>query len=349
MNVSRSELIAAARDAGIEEATAAELWSQLESRASKAEPARFTAANFAYYLGGLLVIGAMTYFMTLGWFAYGGWFIFVVSLGYIALLGIAGYAMSGDLKMRRPGGILVTAAVCVTPLAVYGFERMTGWWVDGSDPGTYASFYELVHQSWIFMEIATVCAGLVALRSVRFPFITLPIAFALWFLSMDGAVFLLHGGDDFLARRYVSLAFGVGMIAVAMAIDRRSEEDYAFWLYLYGAAALYGGLSVFWDRGDERQLALFAAISVLVLALSVLLGRRALTVAGALGLFAYLSRLAWTVFKDSLGFPFVLTLIGLATIGAGVAYQRNEERIRKVLIRSVPAWIVAALPSSRAV
>jgi hypothetical protein len=35
------------------------------------------------------------------------------------------------------------------------------------------------------MEVGTVAAGLVALRYFRFPFLTAPIAFALWFMSMD--------------------------------------------------------------------------------------------------------------------------------------------------------------------
>ena len=33
----------------------------------------FNFTNVLYYLGGLIAIGAMTLFMTLGWEAFGGW------------------------------------------------------------------------------------------------------------------------------------------------------------------------------------------------------------------------------------------------------------------------------------
>jgi hypothetical protein len=53
--------------------------------------------------------------------------------------------------LREPGGLLVTMAVCMAPLAVYGFERMTGLWLQGG-PGEYRDFYYWVEGSWFPME-----------------------------------------------------------------------------------------------------------------------------------------------------------------------------------------------------
>ncbi len=77
--------------------------------------------------------------------------------------------------LREPGGLLVTMAVCMAPLAVYGFERMTGLWLQGG-PGEYRDFYYRVEGSWFPMEVSTVVAGLAALRFFRFTFLTAPIA-----------------------------------------------------------------------------------------------------------------------------------------------------------------------------
>lgn len=59
------------------------------------------------------------------------------------------------------------------------------------------------------MELATVAAGLIALRFVRFPFVTAPIAFALWYMSMDLTP-IIAGSDDFEweLRKQVSMWFG---------------------------------------------------------------------------------------------------------------------------------------------
>lgn len=40
---------------------------------------RFDFTHVLYYLGGLIAIGAMTLFMTLGWESFGGWGIFFIS------------------------------------------------------------------------------------------------------------------------------------------------------------------------------------------------------------------------------------------------------------------------------
>jgi hypothetical protein len=47
---------------------------------------------------------------------------------------------------------------------------------------------------------------------------------------------------------------------------------------------------------------------------------------GGLGVAGYLSYLSWRVFKDSLLFPVVLSVIGLAIIAIGVLWQKNEAR-----------------------
>ena len=79
------------------------------------------------------------------------------------------------------------------------------------------------------MEMATIAAGVIALWFFRFPFLTAPTAFVLWYVSMDltpiisgGAVF------DWELRLLVSLWFGLAMIAGFYVIDQRTEQDFSF-------------------------------------------------------------------------------------------------------------------------
>jgi hypothetical protein len=64
--------------------------------------------------------------MTLGWERFGGGRILVISLSYALALVVAGGLLWRDKGPKVPGGLLLTAAACMTPLAIYGFETMTG-------------------------------------------------------------------------------------------------------------------------------------------------------------------------------------------------------------------------------
>ena len=72
----RRELEAAVREGIISAQQADRL---AEFRAGNAEP-RFSFVHVLYYLGGMIAIGAMTLFMTLGWTALGGWGGFATAL-----------------------------------------------------------------------------------------------------------------------------------------------------------------------------------------------------------------------------------------------------------------------------
>ena len=58
-------------------------------------------------------------------------------------------------------------------------------------------------------------------------------------------------------------------------------------------------------------------MNVALLFVSVFLGRRVYAVFGVIGIAFYLGNLANQVFRDSLLFPFALSLIGVAVIAVG--------------------------------
>lgn len=226
LKLSRSDLDWASSEGLLSQEQASKLWAALERRAEGSP--RFDIAHVAYYAGALVVISAMGWFITEAWEAFGGAGLTAVAVAYALAFSAAGRELWFRRNLRVPGGLLFTVAVCMTPLAIYGIERMTGLWPQG-DPGSYADYYDWVRGSWILMELGTVAVGFLVIRYVRFPFLTAPIAFALWFLSMDLTP-LLFGQDEFTweQRRQVSVWFGLAMLLVTFAFDRRTEEDFAF-------------------------------------------------------------------------------------------------------------------------
>lgn len=344
MNLSKEDFKWAAASGLITTEKADELWNAFSTRKPAKTP--FDLAHVAYYFGALIVISAMGWFMTLGWERFGGGGILLISCIYAACFILGGWRLWFKENLRVPGGLLFTLAVWMTPLAVYGLERMLGFW-PLSDPGTYRDFHVWIKGSWILMELGTVLTGLIALRLVRFPFLTFPVAFALWYMSMDLTPIVMRS-DHFTweQRLWVSVIFGAAVLICAYIVDRRSEEDYAFWLYLFGMLAFWGGLSLM-ESGSQLKKFLYCLINLGLILLSVLLDRKVFIVFGALGVFGYLSYLSWDVFEHSFMFPIVLTLIGLVIIYLGIKYQKNQERIKQAVIGVIPPALRKLLPQAR--
>jgi hypothetical protein len=177
------------------------------------------------------------------------------------------------------------------------------------------------------MEFGTLAVGVVLLWRYRFPFMLMPIAVTLWYMSMDLVPFLLGQEHvyDWEIRKFISAYFGLAMTLVAFWVDLRSRfsRDYAFWLYLFGVLTFWGGLSLM-ESGSELGKLGYCGINVAMILLGAVIGRRVFAVFGGLGVAGYLGYLSYQVFKDSMIFPLALSLVGLAIIGLGVLWQRRE-------------------------
>jgi hypothetical protein len=342
MKITKDDLHRAAAEGILSKEQADALWEALHRHAAPRQ--QFDAAHVAYYFGALIVIGAMGWFMTLAWERLGGAGIFGIAAAYAICFVLAGRTL-WDSGQTVPGGLLVTMAVCMAPLAIYGLEDALAIWPQGH-PGPYRGFHEWVKGSWFFMEVGTIAAGVIALRFWRFPFLTAPIAFALWYMSMDLTP-LVFGHEDFSwhEREWVSMWFGLAMLLAAYLVDLRGRvrEDFAFWGYLFGLMAFWGGLSMM-EGGSQLAKLGYCAINLGLVALSVLLRQRVFIVFGALGVMGYIGQLSYSVFKDSLAFPFVLTLIGIAVIYLGVVYQRNSQALEAFLQTRLPESVRALVP-----
>jgi hypothetical protein len=296
-------------------------------------------AHVLWYAGALIVIGAMGLFSTLAYSQMGGRVLATVALVYAVVFTIAGHHLWHRRNLRTPGGLPIAIAVSMAPLAVYGIQDALGWWGRFGNPGTVHDFYVWIKGSWVFMEVAAIVVAILALLFYRFAFIVSIIAVALWFMSMDLVPWL--AGDpigDFDLRRRVSMWFGLAMLAIAYVVDRdRRKGDFAFWLYLFGLIAFWGAVTA--TSSDSLiAKALYCAMNVCLLFLSVFLRQRAFAVFGALGIAFYLGDLANKVFRDSLMFPFVLSLIGVGVIAAGLLYHRHEP--------AITAWLDTRLPDA---
>lgn len=173
--------------------------------------------------------------------------------------------------------------------------------------------------------------ALAALIRVRFGFITAPLAFSLWFFSMDMAAWVMNDELDWNTRSWMAVLVGAITIILGYAFDRTlnrtgpKSEDFAFWCYVFGLIAFWGGLTSL-DSDSETGRFLYFLVNLGLAALALYLHRSVFLIFGAMGIFAYLGHLAYAVFKDSVLFPFALAAIGLGMIVVTILAQRYVRR-----------------------
>jgi hypothetical protein len=304
----------------------------------KALAAKFDVAHLLWYAGALIVIAAMGLFSTLAFAQMGG-----KALTACAAVSAVAFWFAGDRLWRNglrvPGGLLITIAVSMAPLVVYGIQNDLGWWGRFGKPGTAQDFDVWIKGSRIFMEIATVLAGTIALRFYRMPFIVAIIAVALWFMSMTLAQWLIDAlhmhsiCTELGLICWVSAWFGLGMLVVAWIVGYHSRNgSFAFWLHLFGLMAFWGGITSYYGPTGV----LYCLLNVGLLLIAVVIMQRVYAVFGAFGIALYLVHLTSDVFRNSLLFPFALSLIGIAVVAIGLLYHRRQD--------AIAAWLTANLP-----
>ena len=296
-------------------------------RAETEEQKGLNAVTVAYYFGAMLMISACAWFLGDKWEALGSRGVLVTVLVYMAVaLGVGLWLRARGYLVG--GGLLVTVAVCLVPLLTYTIEDMLGLW-PAARPGAYAEFYPRVHGSWIAMELATIGAAALALRFVPFGFLTAPMAWSFWFFSMDVAEWAMGSDLTRQQRCWISVAVGLltMLVGYGLELTRRKDEDvpysedFAFWCYLFGLLAFWGGFTAM-ESGSEFGRILYCLLNVVLILVAIWLRRATFLVFGVLGVHIYLGHLAYEVFKDSILFPFALAVLGLSVILVTVFAQR---------------------------
>jgi hypothetical protein len=339
--------LAALQQAGIiTDAKRAEIETFFASRQSTTAPeARFDLTHVLWYGGALIIIGAMGLFTTEAFNRMGGLALVTCGVVYALALLIGGNHFWFRRNARVPGGLLVAAAISMMPMIVFGLQdHFDLWKYAQGDPGQYKNLFPYIHGSWLYMEIATVIAALIAIMRYRFPFILLIAGVALWFMSMDLAMWFMPKPTDANAytydwdiRRTVSMWFGLALMLASWMYEiwKGRTPDMMFWIHLAGAAAFWGGLSLH-DGGTALTKFIYLMINLLLIAFSLFIDRRIYAVAGALGVAMYLGYLASDVFKDMIGFSFALSAIGLGIIFAGLWLNKHRAQMSRSLSASLP-------------
>lgn len=322
MEISKDVFFKAAKNSGIDPDKANALWLNLQ----KEKPPLLS--KWLYYLGAALIILAMMWLMTISWDWLEGGGLFIIATLYALLFIWLGKKLWQKKDLKIPAGLLISAGVCMTPIAIYGLETYLGISPQFNNPNS-PDLYQKFSKSWVFMEVGTIFAGLIALFYFRFSFIAAPICFAAWFLLMDATSWFFTENTPWRIHELVSLCFGIAMLILAYRIDRKNTQDYSFWIYLVGAIIFWLSLTQILTAEGELMFFFYFLLNIALMIAFLFVDRVILMILGAVGSFFYLGHLAYNIFQDSIWFPFALSFIGLGMIYLGIFCQKNSLKIRR--------------------
>ena len=289
---------------------------------------RIKATNVLYYVGGSLAVVALALLLGLSWDRSSGLGLMVAAL--ISLTLAAAFMIRlRQLQHHVPATLFGCLVILLVPVAIYGAQQAIGLWPADTHPEVYRAdaFLALT----LGLEIPTLLVASLLLYCYRYPLFMLPIVLVLWSITIG-----IVPGKFFT----VTLWFGVvvAMLAVWIDIATRQSKDYAFWFYNVGVFCLWAGLTVFMLDGVISEL--FACIvSLLLMAIGVVLDRRAFIVAGGIGVFLYITYLAGLFFANRWILVSVLALAGVGVIWLGLIWQKHEQIVVNTLKNHMPGTL----------
>jgi len=343
ISISKRDLQEAANNGSMSPLDVEPLWQALTKTQTATTPGDtnsstpFDLAQLAWYGGGVLVVIAMGWFMSQAGQLFGTGGIFCLSLLYTSAFALLGSKVLKEGN-KTPAGVLCTLAVLLTPVTLSALLDI------------FKLDHFLASQGGIMtVELATAAAAIFALRQVKSSIVSAPIYLAVWAFAMTA---ILGGNSsDFFDPsshfRGLSMLVGLAILASAVHVDTRfgraAGADYSWWGYLVGTAAFWIPLSLL-DGGGELAKFIYFLLNIALMLASVVLARRVLLIAGAIGTIYYIGYVLWTCFSSSLLFPLMLIGAGIGLIYLGNKYRRNHVAIDSYLLSLVPASWQRILP-----
>lgn len=285
---------------------------------------RWSSWSFLVYAGGFTVLGS-----ALGWL---GWLSARHSAAAYTLWAlVVAVLLEGTAQAFRRRDHRVAAGVFAFA-GVAGFAAFVGalftWFGWLGHQGTSSSFRG--GGGRLALELLTLAAAVVSLRTFRYPLLMLAVAFVAWLFLTD----LLSDGGDWSA--IVTLLIGLVFLVWALAADAGPRRPYGFWLHVAAGLAIGGALLHFWNSGNVDWI-LIVLTSLVYVRLAGALGRSSWAVLGTLGLLAASAHFAleWTTvsipFLGAAGHasrgwvpPLVFTVTGLLLVALGQALARRQ-------------------------
>ncbi|MEM1436440.1 MAG: DUF2157 domain-containing protein [Pseudomonadota bacterium] len=284
--------------------------------AAPADPQRSVLQRVFAYLGGLFLFAGIAAFIALNWADFPSLARVGITFGVGVALFFAAIAVERANQWPAMVAPLLLAALFLEP---------TGMLVAFDEYGSGGDWRYAVLLTSLAVALQAGMTGLGLQRSAepaqaQAGLVVLVFAAVLFGTSFWITLLDLCGVDENLS----ALTVGVALVLVGLGLDRQR--------YRWNRSAWPGIGSVFvflalWNLVERAQYEmLFAVVAIADIYLSVLTRTRSLLVTGVAALLFYIGYFTAEHFADSLGWPLVLMVIGLAFVAVGYATLRFDRR-----------------------
>ena len=282
-----------------------------------------TIVKVLYYIGGFIMLIAMTYLM--GYTVTNSSYLQILVLGVVYCLIFWGV---GEIQLRKnekvPAEILYFLLIPTITFVILDIEKMLGIFPHFSDFAYLDDPVGDCHLGLILLSICTIITSSIVqkFRNFASPVIyTMSSAYTLYLICYERifvpiANFITNNGD-FGGKDICifSIIFFVALLLIAFIKDKKTQADYPMWLYFFGATGFINSV--------------FLIICIL----------------GIIEFFMYYEFL---YFNES---PILLTsliiLTGLGVLYVGTLYNQNSDKISRCVESMFSEKIINLLPQNR--
>lgn len=258
-----------------------------------------TLLNVLYFGGGMVILTSMSLFVTVGFSQFGTAGLFYIGFSYIVFFHTSAFILWHSYEQYKIiAGIFATIGVGICPFVIFSFLDVIKY-LNHRGGDNYRSFHIYISSSFVPIEIGTGIFGLFTILIVPFPFITMPVAFCLWYLTMDISEYFARGNLTWKIRCQVSVVSGFIIMLGGLFIEKiiNPSTDFSFWIYLFGLIAFWSGLSFQEsDNSFNKILYILIQVGLIVSSHTVFLDRYMFAFFGLLGFLAIYTAMA----KDSM-------------------------------------------------
>ena len=268
-------------------------------------------ANILYTIGGLVVVAGIIFLVIQSWDKLSDAIQILVSLGSALVLYFSALLLFTNRTARPLSEVLFVLAGILLPVGIFvTLQKISP-----------------VGNLWIGQLIM---AGLPAIMYfitywvVRRPIVLFTsLLLGTWALTAFFGLMLddLALEGELLARvwAYWAMALGAGHALLAFSFKDSRLQKLVSPLELLGAGAVLSSGFALTFIDETPWAAIYALLVTGIIYLSIYLKSRVMLFLGSLALMAYLIRITFDYFADSLGWPIALIIIGFFVIGIGYA------------------------------
>jgi uncharacterized membrane protein len=268
------------------------------------------------YLGGTFIFAGLCIFIALNWEVMNTAARIIITLGSGLAVFVMALVASTDERYARVRTPLYLVAAALQPVGIMvAFDEFS----HGGDwhyPAMATAVIMFLQQAAVFWQK----------RDTTLLFTS--VIFALWFfaVSLD-----LLGMDGDL----ISLILGASTVCFCVGLERTPHRGMSPFWYLVGSVAFFSGLFELVEATPVELVFLACACGGVFL--STWVRSRTLLFVSTVAILAYIGYFTAEHFKDSLGWPLVLILLGLAFIAlSAIAMRINRRYISNSNVNNIP-------------